>query len=161
MNRFIILLFRLLALSHKHFWELTAEVEFWPVLGEPFGGFWLMEWNEIDLIRQSRSFHIRGNWSLSDTPIVRERRETVDFAPMRITTKELQGCPLVLQKNSKKPFLPTWHQLPVVIIFITQMRHIKRFYSKRNVTNVVVISLHCRVGSISDLRLLCSISLYF
>lgn len=27
----LILLFRLLALSHKHFWELTAKVEFWPV----------------------------------------------------------------------------------------------------------------------------------
>lgn len=110
----LILLFRLLALSYKHFWELTAEVEFWPVLGEPFGGFWLMEWNEIDLIRQCRSFYIRGNGSLSDMPIARERRETVDFAPVRITTKELQGRPLVLQKNSKKPFLPTWHQLPLV-----------------------------------------------
>lgn len=47
-------------------------------------------------------------------PIARERRETVDFAPVRITAKELQGRPLVLQKNSKKPFLPTWHQLPLV-----------------------------------------------
>lgn len=60
---------------------------------------------------------------------------------------------LLLQKGSKKPFLSASDTVFLYFIFITQMQHLKCFYSKRDATNAVVRSLHHRIESILDLHL--------